>query len=552
MRKIWTIAWKELVTTFTDRTLILIMIVTPLLLSTIIALAFGGGDDPDGFNLSKIPIAIVNQDEGLALLESIGAGQISGGPLGQSLLGLGLNPNGGSSDETVAPFNAGATLVSILAPESVLDEGAAGASVLPACTMVVGAETDSNFDTTLDELFAATLLADVGIARQGVETGDFVAAIVIPPGFTQSVLPVNQFGPPGATDGAPNMAAVHVYANAGHPIEANVVRSVVEGVVSQFGRMGIAVLSLGDSVGQSLAAGSPDLANIDLSTIPTMDAPISEWQAFLSAASPLSPWFAALSGTLDQVARENATENGAQGESGWLTGAIGGAIACLFEPNAGAVMLVQQPLNALQEQTRFEQVMVQVGSAQAVFFALFTGAFGILGIYQERKQWTLQRMLVSPTSRSSVLGGFLAGNVVVVWAQLVLLMFFLTVITSIIIRQPTFIWGDQWLLLFLLTVAISLCVSGLGVLIVGVARTPEQVQVFAPVVNIFLGALGGAFGFFLPGALAALSLITWATDAFNQLAAGQTDIWIDLGVLVLQGAIFFGIGLWMFRKRIDI
>ena len=232
--------------------------------------------------------------------------------------------------------------------------------------------------------------------------------------------------------------------------------------------------------------------------------------------------------------------------------AMGGALACLFDPNAGAITVQQQPLNKLQEQTFFERVMVQVGSAQAVFFALFTGAFGILSIYQERKQWTLQRMLASPTSRASVLTGFLTGNVIVVWAQLILLMIFMSGISSIIIRRPTFIWGDQWLHLLVLTIVISLCVSGLGVLIVGVARTPEQVQVFAPVINIFLGALGGAFGFFVPAALANLSLITWATDAYRQLAAGQTDIWLNLGVLALQGAIFFGLGLWFFRKRVTV
>ena len=189
---------------------------------------------------------------------------------------------------------------------------------------------------------------------------------------------------------------------------------------------------------------------------------------------------------------------------------------------------------------------------QAVFFALFTGAFGILGIYQERKQWTLQRMLVSPTSRTSVLSGFLTGNVVVVWAQLALLMLFLTLISSAILRQLTFIWGSNWFLLLLLTVIVSICVSGLGVLIVGIARTPEQVNVFAPVINIFLGALGGAFGFQLPPILASLSLITWATDAYQKLAEGQTNIWLNLGVLALQGALFFGVGLWLFRRRVDL
>ncbi|MBE0689312.1 MAG: hypothetical protein IH587_04225, partial [Anaerolineae bacterium] len=66
MRKILAITWKDLYTTFTDRNLILIMIVTPLALSTIIGSAFsgfigGGGNDVP---VRDIPISLVNLDQG--------------------------------------------------------------------------------------------------------------------------------------------------------------------------------------------------------------------------------------------------------------------------------------------------------------------------------------------------------------------------------------------------------------------------------------------------------------------------------------------------------
>src|SRR5689334_1306888 len=65
LSKIWAITWKELYTTFTDRNLILIMIVTPLALATIIGAAFsgfirGGNDVP----VQDIPVAVVNLDAG--------------------------------------------------------------------------------------------------------------------------------------------------------------------------------------------------------------------------------------------------------------------------------------------------------------------------------------------------------------------------------------------------------------------------------------------------------------------------------------------------------
>lgn len=550
MRKIWTIAWKALFTTFTDRTLIVILIVTPLLISTIIALAFGGGD-PEGPTIGEIPVAIVNLDVGLDVTEMAGTGQLANSVLADSLFGLNFGQDEGQvRDGPGSLFNFGSIAVSVLAPEIVPVTETVGTVALPDCTLVSVAAHDA-FDMTLESLFAPTLMDEPDAAREAVENGDFVAAVIIPSGFSQRIMPFDAFGIPAEGGQPMAVSTVEVYANAGDPIEAAVVRSVVESVVGQLNRMGVAFLSLADSIGQSLAASDLDLSDTDLRSLPTVDAPVDEWQTWLDSVSDRSPWFAALAGALRQLTIEGDTADGGV-DTGQLGDAIGGAIACLFDANAGVISVSRQPLNQLQEQTRFEQVMVQVGSAQAVFFALFTGAFGILGIYEERKQWTLQRMLVSPTSRGSVLGGFLAGNVVVVWAQLALLMLFLSAIASIVLGEPTFIWGIQWPLLLLLTITLSFCVSGLGVLIVGLARTPEQVQVFAPVLNIFLGALGGAFGFFVPASLANLSLITWATGAFRQLAAGHSDIWMNVAVLAIQGVVYFGVGVWFFRRRVEL
>ena len=62
MRKIWTIAWKDVSTTFRDRNLVLVMLAAPLAVATVIALAFGGtGED---VVIKDIPVAIVNLDKG--------------------------------------------------------------------------------------------------------------------------------------------------------------------------------------------------------------------------------------------------------------------------------------------------------------------------------------------------------------------------------------------------------------------------------------------------------------------------------------------------------
>jgi hypothetical protein len=72
------------------------------------------------------------------------------------------------------------------------------------------------------------------------------------------------------------------------------------------------------------------------------------------------------------------------------------------------------------------------------------------------------------------------------------------------------------------------------------------------VLNIALGVLGGAFGFFLPAQVAGISMIYWGREAFELLAAGQTDIGVHLAVLFGQGALLFGLGLLIFSRRFEV
>ncbi|MCB0187655.1 MAG: ABC transporter permease, partial [Caldilineaceae bacterium] len=137
-------------------------------------------------------------------------------------------------------------------------------------------------------------------------------------------------------------------------------------------------------------------------------------------------------------------------------------------------------------------------------------------------------------------------------AQLLVLMAALTIVASIVLGEPTMIWGHQIGLLLVAIIILSVAGSGIGVLIVGIARTPEQVQIIGPIVNMILGTLGGAFGFRLPDPLPRLSLIYWGTSAFEKLAGGENTIGLNFLVLASQGVIFFLIGAWFFRRRMKI
>lgn len=531
MRKILAFASKELYTAFRDRNLILLMFATPLVLSTIIGLAFGGiggNDDSELPDFAHIPVAVVNLDEGVDTQEVITLPEqfanldaLPFGPddLANAFNQVGIGPDQLSQDG--AALNFGDQLTAILLSQPVEGTGstAAGGFDLTAigCSLLDESENGAAAvasQGSLDELLDATAIDSADQARAAVDSGEFAAAVIIPPGFSRRIMPHFAFDedlrlrtqPPGE-DGA-----VEVYANNGRPISARILHSLVTGIVNQFVRVSVAVgATLETSV--NILAASIGRGDIDLSTV------------------DLSASVAALQ-DLDATVLE--------------------PLGCLITPGANNITVAQPPLEPIQEAPRFARTIVPVGASQAVFFALFTGVFGIHSIYEERKYWTLQRLIVSPTPRIFLLAGKLLGNLVTVFLQILILLAALTLIASVVIGQPTLIWGTNFAAIIIVTLALALCVSGLGVFVVGLAKTPEQVNLFGPMINISLAVLGGAFGFALPDQAARFSLIYWGVDAFMQLANAQTDVAVNLLALFGQGILLFLVGAWLFKRRIDL
>lgn len=520
MRKILAVAFKELYVTFRDRNLILLMFATPLVLSTIIGMAFGGGGDGDSElpDFADITVAVVNLDEGVDLQETLNLPDqfpnLGTGPTDPAAL-LPPLPDG-------AALNFGDQLTAILLSQPVEGPGTTATQGFDLselkCSLLHETESAGTAASaplgSLDDLLDVTAMDTAEQARAAVDSGEFAAAVIIPPGFSSHVMPPFAFdaGFIPRVQAAGEEGTVEVYASGGRPISASIVHSIVAGIVNQFVRVGVAIGATletsVEAVVDGIVRGDIDLSAVDLSTVST------DLQDLDAAAL--------------------------------------GPLGCLITPGANNVNTAQQPLEAIQEAPPFSRIIVPAGASQAVFFALFTGVFGIQSIYQERRNWTLQRMIVSPTPRIFLLVGKLLGNLVIVFLQILILLAALTLIASLVIGQPTLIWGANIAAILVVTLALSLCVTGLGVFVVGLAKTPEQVNLFGPMINISLAVLGGAFGFSLPDQAARFSLIYWGVDAFTQLANAQTGFALNLLVLFGQGIILFLLGAWLFKRRLDL
>jgi ABC-2 type transport system permease protein len=226
-------------------------------------------------------------------------------------------------------------------------------------------------------------------------------------------------------------------------------------------------------------------------------------------------------------------------------------IGCAFDPRFNTLRIDRQTI-AGQPPNNAAAILVLVGSSQAIFFTLFTAQAGAAGIFEERRQWTLQRLLVSPTPRLHILIGKLAGTFVTCILQIIFLCIALTLVGSLLSGELVFIWGDNLLSVALVIVASALAATGVGTLLTGLARTPEQAGIYASLIFVSMAVLGGSFGFQLPEALSRFSLIYWGSNAFAKLSANQGDIGLNLLILLAHGVILFTIGFWLFNRRMDI
>lgn len=450
LNKIWTVAWKDIYSLFSDRNAVLILILAPLVVATIIALALGGlsgGNAP----VRDIPVAIVNQDQGA---------------------------NG---------QNLGAIFLRAFIPGG---EGTAANTA--SCALASGSGSDASTNTSLQDLTDAVKLDDAAVAKAGVDEGKYTAAIIIPADFSQKAI-YGQNKPIQATD-------IEVYANGGREIAATIVRGIVTGITD------------------GITTGNVTVA----ATIDTLIGRAQDDPAF-----------------------------GVQFLQTSQNGSFQPDFACAFSSALNTISVQQETLPG-QQTSGTAALLVLFGSAQAMFFCLFTGQGGVQDFFMERRQGTLQRMVVSPTPRIAILLGKLTGTLVTCVVQLVFLFIALTIVASLLTGSFVLIWGSNLLMVGLVIIGAGVSSTGLGVLIAGISKTPEQGQVLGSLVNITMSVMGGAFGFRLPEVVGQFSILYWGTDAFQKLSSGRNDIGLNLLVLVAFGAILFAIGFYFFNRRLEV
>jgi ABC-2 type transport system permease protein len=188
----------------------------------------------------------------------------------------------------------------------------------------------------------------------------------------------------------------------------------------------------------------------------------------------------------------------------------------------------------------------QMTAGMAVFFVFFTVAFGVSGLLEERRLGTMTRLKAAPISRNSIILGKAITSFVLGIASMAVLV----VATTLLLGAD---WGNP---LGVALLIVSAVVAAMGVLAVvaSVAKTQEQAGMFASIISLVFGLLGGTF---FPvsqvgGLLSALSLATpqaWFMRGLGDLAGGEVSAVLpSVGVLLIFGVVSSA-GAWVFLQK---
>lgn len=223
----------------------------------------------------------------------------------------------------------------------------------------------------------------------------------------------------------------------------------------------------------------------------------------------------------------------------------------VFENTANT--LVEQPPVVRYFTTKAEVDQRQAnGFNQSVpgmgaMYTMFTVLAGLATLWRERRQWTLQRLVVLPITRVQLLAGKIGATVTRGVVQF-LIVFLVGYFVGVDFGQSPFA-------LLAVVIAFVLCVTALTFVLAPHITSEGQAEGLSMLLGLTLAPLGGAWWPLevVPSfmrTIGHLSPVAWAMDAFHQLIfdnAGFAAVLPEIGVLTGSALILFAVAVRTFR-----
>ncbi len=190
----------------------------------------------------------------------------------------------------------------------------------------------------------------------------------------------------------------------------------------------------------------------------------------------------------------------------------------------------------------------QYSLGMTLWFVLMLVLTNAESLLEERENGTLPRLLTTPTPRSQVLGGKVAGVYSIGIVQAAILITF----SALAFKVD---WGGDPFATALLIGTFTLAATGLAIMVAATARTRQQAGGLAPILAMSLSMLGGCIWpiEIVPPVMKLIALFTptgWAMRGLTNVVVrnqGLPAAIVPSLVLVGFAAVFFLVGLTRFR-----
>lgn len=187
----------------------------------------------------------------------------------------------------------------------------------------------------------------------------------------------------------------------------------------------------------------------------------------------------------------------------------------------------------------------------SLFFSMYTMVFGIGTILYDKQQKTWQRMMSTPVSRTSILGG----SMIVACLTGAIQLGILVIAGKYLLKID---WGNSMGGVLLVAAAFVFAVTTMGLMLSGVVKTHAQLSSITPVVLTSTSMLGGCMWPLdivnnkILLFLAELTPQKWAMQGMESIASrgmGFEAAVLPTLVLVAMGMIFFLTGVKLTNSR---
>ena len=340
----------------------------------------------------------------------------------------------------------------------------------------------------LADLIEPSTSADPEAARRLIDQDKAAAVVIIPAGFTQSIIPQqSDFADPSSAAKEP--VKIEVYANPSRPTGASIVKSIVDEFLSR--------------VEQDRITGSVSILQ-------------------LLASGRITPAQAQAAGiAVNTQLQKNTTDS---------------ALAIKINSSTADGSAV-----------KFD-TLAYLAPGMALMFLMYTVSYGGRSILVEKAQGTLPRLLVSPTSSTQILGGKIFGIFLIGAAQMLILIGASSLFfqlkwgdpLGVIILVLAAVFGATGWGMFITALArtpaqvasigsaIMLIFGIMGGSFISIEKMPPVVQTFSKIT---------------PNA--------WALDGFTTLGLGGTlaDLSTPIIALLSMGMILFLVSVVLFGKK---